>query len=222
MPGRNIPLITNQIYHTLNRGISSQLVFLNQKDYQRFLKIFLFYQNVGPPISYSAFSKLSEKAKEELLRRLNQKRQFLVEIIAFCLMPSHFHFLLKQVQDGGVSLFMSQVSNSFTRYFNTSRKRIGPLLQGKFKAVPIETDEQLLHTSRYIHLNPYSSKVVNNLKDLENYSHSSFPEYLNLQKTDNCQKNLVLDQFKNPSEYKKFVLSQADYQRRLEESKTNL
>jgi len=219
MPGRNIPLVTNEIYHTLNRGVASQPVFLNKRNYQRFLETIFYYQNKELPLSYSAFLELSRERKEELLRRLKEKAQFLVEIIAFCLMPNHFHLLLKQIEENGISVFMSKLCNSYTRYFNTIQKRVGHLFQGKFKAVRIETEEQLLHVCRYIHLNPYSSYIVKNLKDLEVYPYSSLPEYLALQKTDFCQKEIVLAQFKNPADYKKFVFDQADYQRRLEQIK---
>ncbi len=219
MPGRNIPLVNNQIYHVLNRGVASQPIFLNKKDYQRALETVFYYQNEDLPLSYSTFLKLSQPKREETLKKLKGKGNFLIEIIAFCLMPNHFHLLLKQVQDNGISIFMSNLSNSYTRYFNISHKRIGPLFQGKFKAIRIETEEQLLHGSRYIHLNPYTSYVIKTLKELETYPYSSFAEYLNPQKTDHCQKEIILDSFKSSLDYKRFVFDQADYQRKLEETK---
>ena len=76
-----------------------------------------------------------------------------MEIICYCLMPNHLHLLLRQLMDGGISKFMSNFANSYTRYFNTKSKRKGPVFEGKFKAKRIETDEQLLHLSRHIHLN---------------------------------------------------------------------
>lgn len=215
MPGRKIPLVTNQIYHVLNRGVASQPIFLSKKNYQRGVEAFCYYQNRALPLSYSHFLDLSQKRREKLLETLRKKRDFLVEIIAYCLIPNHFHFLLKQLQKDGISLFMSKFSNSYTRYFNTAYKRVGSLFQGKFKAVRIETDEQLIHVSRYIHLNPYSSYVVKTLKDLEKYPYSSLPEYLNLTKNEWCQKEAVLEHFKNPTDYKRFVFDRADYQRRL-------
>lgn len=219
MPGRNIPLVLNQIYHVLNRGVASQPVFFDKRNYQRATETIFYYQNKDLPLNYSAFLELSTQRRKEILERLKEKRNFLVEIIAFCLMPNHFHFLLKQIRENGISVFMSNFSNSYTRYLNTNRKRIGPLLQGKFKAVRVETDEQLLHLSRYIHLNPYSSYILKGLEELKIYPYSSLPEFLNSQKTDFCQKEIVLSHFKNPLHYKKFVFDQADYQRRLEEIK---
>lgn len=219
MPGRKIPLVTNQIYHVLNRGIASKPVFLAKKDYQRTLKIIWYYQNQNPPLSYSHFLRLPVKQKSEILERLKNKEKFLVEIIAFSLLPNHFHFLLKQTQENGVSIFMSNLTNSYTRYFNTKNKRTGPLFQGKFKAIMVETDEQLLHLSRYIHLNPYTSYVVKTFKDLEDYPYSSLPEYLGRSRANFFQKEIVLNQFKNVNSYKRFVFDQAEYQRKLEQIK---
>lgn len=219
MPGRKIPLVTNEVYHVINPGISSQPVFLSQKDYLRGLETIFYYQNQNQPLRYSFFLRLSNQRKLQLLERLKAERKFLVDIIAYCLMPNHLHLLLKQVKNKGISNFMSNFANSYTRYFNTVRKRIGPLFQGKFKAIRVETDEQLIHLSRYIHLNPYSSSVVKTLNELENYPYSSFPEYLDLIKTDRCDKDIILHNFKDLSAYKKFVFDQADYQRRLQKIK---
>lgn len=219
MPGRKIPLVTDYVYHVINRSITSLPTFLNQKDYQRGLESIFYYQNQNLPLRYSYFLRLPIKQKAAILKGLETKRKFIVEIIAFSLMPNHLHLLLKQTQDHGISNYMSNLTNSYTRYFNTKHKRVGPLFQGKFKAVRIETDEQLIHVSRYIHLNVYSSGVVKNIEELINYPYSSLPEYLTPQKLNQCQKELVLDQFKNPHSYKKFVLDQADYQRNLQEIK---
>lgn len=219
MPGRKIPLVTNEVYHVINRGAGSQPIFLNQRDYLRALETIFYYQNQDLSLRYSFFLRLPKHQKEELLDRLKARRKFLVEIIAHCLMPNHFHLLLKQIRDDGISIFISKFSNSYTRYFNTNQKRIGSLLQGNFKAARMETDEQLIHVSRYIHLNPYSSYVVKNLKELENYPYSSLPEYLNPKMPVRCSKEIVLHHFKNVASYKKFVFDQADYQRRLQEIK---
>lgn len=219
MPGRKIPLITNQIYHVINRGTASQPIFLNHYDYQRALETIFYYQNESLPLRYSFFKRLPIKEKSAILDRLGTQKKFTAEIIAFCLMPNHIHLLLKQIKDGGISNYMSNVANSYTRYFNTKQKRVGPLFQGKFKAVRIENDEQLLHVSRYIHLNPYSSYVVKDTKELLDYLYSSLPEYLNPQKFNQCQKEIVLEHFSKTNPYKKFVLDQADYQRKLQEIK---
>lgn len=219
MPGRKVPLVNNEIYHILNKGISLQPTFLIKRDYHRALQTIFYYQNQKPPVKYSRFLSLSNKQREIILDNLKKQGLILVEIIAFCLMPNHFHLLLKQVIDGGISKFIGNFTNSYTRYFNTKHKREGALFQGKFKAVRIESDEQLLHVSRYIHLNPYSSYVIKTLGELENYSYSSLPEYLQKLPNNFCQKEIILDQFKNINSYKNFVFDQADYQRELENIK---
>lgn len=219
MPGRDIPLVTDQIYHVLNRGVASQPIFLTKTDYLRGLAIIFYYQSQTASLRYSFFLRLPTKQREEILGQLKAQKKFLVEIIGFCLMPNHFHLLLKQLEENGISLFMSNFTNSYTRYFNIKQKRIGPLFQGKFKAVRIETGEQLLHVSRYIHLNPYSSYVIKTLNEIENYPYSSFPEYLSPEKSANCAKEIVLHDFKDIFSYKKFVLDQADYQRKLQNLK---
>ncbi len=186
------------------------------------MKLIFYYQNKDVPLSYSSLFKISQENREEKLKRLKKEKEFLVEIIAFCLMPTHFHLLLKQIADNGISIFMSNLSNSYTRYFNTNHRRSGHLFQGKFKAIRIVNEEQLLHLSRYIHLNPYSAQLVKNLKELEQYRYSSFPEYLYPHKSDYCCQEIVIGNFKNVLDYKKFVFHRADYQRELEEIKNLL
>jgi putative transposase len=157
------------------------------------------------------------KKKETSLKKLRESKR-LVEIIAFCLMPNHFHLLLKQLQKKGTSTFMRNFQNSYARYFNTKYHRSGALFQALFKAVRIETDAQLLHVSRYIHLNLVSSFLVE-IKNLENYPWSSFPEYMKSRSLEFVDPDLVLKQFKTEKDYKKFVFDQADYQRKLQEIK---
>lgn len=108
---------------------------------------------------------------------------------------------------------MRKFVNSYTKYYNIKFKRVGPLLQGQFKAIRIETDEQLVHVSRYIHLNPLSSFLV---EDLDDYEWSSYREYINNSKFGICRKEDVLNLFKVPEDFKKFVLDRADYAQSLE------
>lgn len=219
MPGRDIPLVTNEIYHVFNRGVASLPTFQNKRDYSRAIETMFYYQNRIPPVKYSKFLTLSTDKRRQILNDLAKQKQFFIEIIAYCLIPNHFHLIIKQVVENGISKFTGNFTNSYTRYFNTKNERAGPLFQGKFKAKRIETEEQLFHLSRYVHLNPYSSYVVKTLKDLENYPFSSLPEYLGKVQTNYCAKEVVLGNFKNKAEYKKFLFDQADYQRKLEEIK---
>ena len=126
-------------------------------------------------------------------------------------MPNHFHFLVKQVLDRGISIFLSQLQNSYTKFFNTKYERFGPLFQGAFKAVRIESDEQLIHTSRYIHINPVVSGITDSL---ETYEYSSYFEYVN--KSIFCSTDEILSFFKNRKDYIKFLEDQIAYGKSLE------
>lgn len=216
MPGRTIPLVIGEIYHVFNRGVASQPTFLNKRDYDRALETAFYYRNGNPPIKYSYFLSLAVKQRIQILEELSKKKNFLVEVICYCLMPNHFHFLLRQTKDNGIAKFMSNFSNSYTRFFNTKHERAGPLFTGKFQSVRIETQEQLLHVSRYIHLNPYTGFVVKTFKDLENYSYSSFPEFIGKTTLNFCSKEAILTDYKDTKRYAQFVFDQKDYQRTLD------
>ncbi|MCX7881499.1 MAG: transposase, partial [Patescibacteria group bacterium] len=159
-----------------------------------------------------------ERRKQELFEKLKKENNYLVKIICYCLMPNHYHLLLQQKSKEGISRFISQFQNSFTRYFNTKNKRKGHLFEGQFKAVRVETEEQLIHLSRYIHLNPFSSYVVKKIDDLYSYPYFSFKEYLDIEKGF-CDKEVIFSYFKDKKKYEEFVVNQADYQRNLEKIK---
>ena len=218
MPLRKIPLINGEIYHIFNRGVNFQPIFRNKWDYNRALEVLKFYLVEKPALRYGKFLLLPQKERKSILINL-QKQVKLVDIICYCLMPNHFHLLIKQNKDNGISSFMRNFQISYTRYYNERSKRIGPLLQGQFKAVRMETEEQLLHVSRYIHLNPFSSFVVKQLKDSEVYPWSSYGEYLGQRTTEICQKSLIFSIIKFSGKYKEFVSDQADYQRKLDQIK---
>lgn len=204
MPIRTTPLVNGQIYHVYNRGVEKRRIFENRRNYSRFLQAISYYQLEGPKPKFSNFSKYKIFKPD-----LNKK---IVDILSYCLMPNHFHFLIKQLKDGGVSEFISKLTNSYTKYYNTKYNRIGPLLQGQFKAVLIEGEAQLIHVSRYIHLNPYVSFLV---KNLNLYEWSSYSDYIGKTSSGLCSKD-VMDLFKSPQDYEKFVLDHADYAQRLE------
>ncbi|MBI2036324.1 transposase [Candidatus Microgenomates bacterium] len=169
MPARTTPLVTGQFYHIFNRGVNKQPIFLNRKDYARALSVFEFYSFVDIPIRFSKFLLLSLEERFKILKDLRKRSLKYVDFISYCFMPNHFHFLVKQNRDNGISKFMGDFQNSYTKYFNTKHERIGPILQGQFKAVFVEDENQLLHLSRYIHLNPFTSFVVKDLTDLDTY-----------------------------------------------------
>jgi putative transposase len=219
MPGRTAPIVTNKIYHVFNRGIASQPTFLEKRNYDRALESLFYYQNCNLPIKYSKFLSLSVKERTKILEDLSKKNDRMVEIISYCLMPNHFHLLLRQVKDNGISKVLGDFTNSYTRYINTKLERTGPIFSGKFKSVRIETEYQLIHVSRYIHLNPYTAYLVRDIEGLINYPYSSFPEFLGKTNFNHCSKDVILSEFKNVEHYKKFVTDQKDYQRELDRIK---
>lgn len=194
MPGRSNPLVSGEFYHLYNRGSDKRPTFTQSRDYKRFQQTFYYYQFSGPKARFSRF------AKSDLKIFKPDSANKLVEILCYCLMPNHFHFLVKQLKDNGISIFMSQVCNSYTKYFNTKYPRVGPLFQGKFQSVLIETGNQLIHLSRYIHLNPVVSRLVNNL---DNWSWSSYYEYINQSLF--CNTSEILNFFPSKEKYKEFV-----------------
>ena len=216
MPVRKNLLVNYEVYHVFNRGNGSIPIFKNVFDHQKFLQTILYYQNSNPPLRLSKFNSLTPSERESYLRKLKQEKNYLVEIIAYCLMPNHFHLLLKQLKDEGIKNFLRLISDSHSRYFNTKYTRKGSLFEGRFKALRVENDSQLLHLSRYIHLNPYSSFLVKDLKDLFKYPYSSLKEYLNYTNTSVCNKEIILSQFKSTKDYHQFILDQTDYQRTLD------
>lgn len=111
---------------------------------------------------------------------------------------------------------MMKVENSYTKYFNTKHNRVGPLLQGPFKAVTIENENQLVHVSRYIHLNPYVADLV---KNLDEYPYSSYQNYVFGTNEKLCITDTMLSFFKNPKEYKAFIDDHASYALELERIK---
>lgn len=215
MPGRKIPLVTGQVYHVYNRGINRQPVFINKREYDRALDAIKFYRFIKPQTSLSKFLKLEGSKQNDFLDSLKQSKE-LVRILGFCIMPNHFHFLLKQLEDKGISKFLSNFQNSYTKYFNMRHKRDGSLFLDQFKAVRIQTDEQLVHVSRYIHLNPYTGYLIKSLKDLSKYCWSSYPEYLN-SNDQFIDIYSILDFFRNSQKYEQFINDQAGYQRELKE-----
>lgn len=216
MAYRKIPIVKDEIYHVFNRSIAKQPIFLRSKDYQRALEVLKFYLYGKPPIRFSYYNKLPLKQKSEFLANLTNTKP-VVELIGFCLMPNHVHFLLKNLTDNGINKFMSNFQNSYAKYFNTREERSGSVFQQNFKAVRIESDEQLIHVSRYIHLNPVTSFIIE-ANELKDYSWSSYQDYLSGD-SQNVSSRLVIEHFKRIEDYEKFILDQVDYQRKLDQIK---
>ena len=132
-------------------------------------------------------------------------------------MPNHYHFLIKQKKDKGIIRFMADILNSFTRYYNSKNKRKGSVFLTPFRSRKIVSDEQFIHTSRYIHLNPYSAGLVNTHQELIKYPYSSFKEFIYPNRSQLCNTEPILKMFGDDREkYREFALSNAEHQRTLE------
>lgn len=209
MPAKNSrkTYVENGYYHIYNRGVEKRLIFLNEQDYSVFLSYLREY--LLPKDEKSLYERLSNsdtslKEKDKILKllRLNNFNKEIV-LIAYCLMPNHFHFFVKQNSLGTIDKFMNSLGTRYTMYFNRKYKRVGHLYQGVYKAVLLRTDEQFIYLSKYIH------KQALKLKNQP----SSYPEYIGIRKTLWVQPDEALSYFSknNPSlSYKSFVTEAND------------
>lgn len=193
----------NYYYHIYNRGIDKRPIFLSDRDYLRFLKTIKICNDKSTLRS----SPLSENT-------LVKDGSNFVSLINYCLMPNHFHFTLMQKSDYGIFHFLQRLGTSYTKYFNTKHKRSGRLFEYTYKAVAIETDEQLLHLSRYIHLNPVTAGLV---KYPDQYRWSSYNLYIGNAQDNLCDGITILSSFSSAAGYKSFVLDQIAYAKKLTE-----
>lgn len=155
---RRIPLADGEYYHIYNRGVEKRTIFGSRADYERFL-FDLYALNDRRPFLNSQYHYRGSTSIERLATRtrtggVGQQRIALVDLVCFCLMPNHYHLLLRQRGDDGVSLFMQKIGTAYTMYFNEKYQRSGVLFQGKYKAIHVPRDRYFLPLSRYIHLNP--------------------------------------------------------------------
>jgi len=180
---RNISFASEEIYHLYNRGTEKRKIFLNKKDYDRFLAL-LFICNSDKVLHLSDWQGSTLPKIFEIEKGLP-----IVKICAYCLMPNHFHLLLKETNAGNISKFMQKLITAYTMYFNKKYERSGALFQGKFKAQHADTDNYLKYLLAYIHLNPLKIKdpeikAIKNKEEsktfLHDYSYSSFLDYIDI------------------------------------------
>lgn len=215
MPLRQIRLATGQYYHIFNRGVARMPIFHSVYDYRYLLRALEYYRFRGVTIKLSSFVHFKKNEQDRVLEEINSTDIPLVTLVAFVLMPNHFHLLVRQDVENGIESYLARAMNSYVRYVNTRIERVGPLFQGVYKSVHIESDEQLVHLSRYIHLNPLVAGLVDR-SSFATYPWSSLPSYLG--KTDTfVQPNIVIQQFSTSKQYYEFVMDQADYVKRQSE-----
>lgn len=211
---RALVFATGETYHVFNRGVERRTLFTSKREYGRFVELLKYYRFSYVPMRYSDFRVLPDPAQEKIWRSLGDHDEQEVGILVYCLMPNHFHFVLRQHQERGIQRFLSNISNGFAKYFNIKHQRIGPLFQGAFKAVHIETDEQLLHVTRYVHLNPVAALIIPE-HEVDTYPWSSLSEYVTKATNGFCDTEWVKEFFKKPAGYRSFVHDQVEYAKTL-------
>lgn len=204
----------NQIYHIYNRGVEKRKIFLDEKDYFRFIHDLFEFNDSNPAINlFYYFNPQSSEVQPHYFEKEQKPRKLLVEILAFVLMPNHFHLLLRQKKEGGIIKFMQKLGG-YTMYFNQRYERVGPLFQGRFKAVLIKDHSHLIHLPYYIHLNPMELIIQNWLNYrgstslvinfLEKYRWSSWPDYIGIKNFPSVTSREFLSNiFGGPEKYKK-------------------
>lgn len=179
--------VNDEIYHIYNRGVEKRDIFMRDKDYLRFIINLYEFNDLAPALNLGYHL---NKTPIEVRLQYPRKKP-LVAILAFCLMPNHYHLMVQQLIENGITMFMRKLGTGYTNYFNTIYQRVGPLFQGKFKSILLERESHLVHLPHYIHLNPLDLKmpewrngaikdVHKAMKFLISYRWSSLPDYLGI------------------------------------------
>lgn len=212
MPARNSikQYAENGYYHLYNRGVEKRLIFLDQQDYLVFLnylKEYLLPKDEKGLRDQLSNSNTSYKEKDKILKllRLNNFYEEII-LLAYCLMPNHFHFFIKQKSPQSIDKFMQSLSTRYIMYFNRKYNRVGSLFQGVYKAVLVTHHEQFIYLSKYIHKQALRSQgeTLQGWQDQP----SSYPEYLGKRETEWVHPEEVLSYFSktNPRlSYQAFV-----------------
>lgn len=181
MPHRRIPFITNYHYHLFNRGVAKQKIFFDREDYEHFLNYMDLYSKI----------------------RANRKEAVVITIECYCLMPNHFHLLVKQHVEKGIEKYLRRFLTAYSMYFNHKYQRVGPLYQGRTQGKIVDNIPSIKRVSRYIHRNPQKLFVKEGINSFLKYEFSSLPSYLSGKKNF----SFLLALFDNSAEkYKSFVL----------------
>lgn len=188
MPRRNVIRSDGQdvFYHVYARGANKRRIFLDEEDFLKFLQLLERY--LSPEDARNRYG----------LPYPNFYNK--VDLLAFCLMPNHFHLLVYQRQVHMLTSLMQSVMTSYSRYFNVKYKRTGPLFESRFRASAILDEAYLEHISRYIHLNP---------RQWRDYEYSSLPYYLHQDTVSWVRPERIVSMFTTPTEYIHFL---EDYQ----------
>jgi putative transposase len=200
------PCITGEIYHVYNRGVDKRVIYTTDDDRRYFIHLLYTLNDIHPSWNTKRVfeSKRNDRGSTSII---SDKSERLVDTLAFVLMPNHFHLLLQQKVDGGISKFMQKIGTGYTMLFNEKYERSGTLFQGRFKSVHITNNRQLLYIPHYIHLNPIplmdSSCDMSPAQFLETYRWSSYLDYCGTPNFPSITKrNSILHMFGGSTTYK--------------------
>lgn len=222
MPIRKIQFFPGGLFHIFNRGNGRQRIFYNDRDRYRFLQAMLLSNNSNSFLTAEELERGKSGYTLADIKIILEKNRIiqdpLVKIYIDCLMPNHYHFLIEEIKDGGTSFYMQKLGISYGKYFTTKYDRPGSLFQGRFKAVPVETDDQLKYLLVYINIiNPaqliepdLKEKGIQDLKKVFNfadkYNWSTHQEFMGRRESILVDKNNTLtNMFSGPEEYIKFI-----------------
>jgi len=210
---RKDKLVTGEVYHVFNKSIAGFKIFNSKFEFLRARDTIHYYQVQKPETKFSKFIRRECQSSDYFCPRIQiPEKKKMISIIAYCIMPTHIHLILKQLTERGISIFMNRALDSYARYFNNKYRRKGPLWQGRFENVLVKNDEQLLHLTRYVHLNPVTAHLVDKPEEWE---YSSYLQYLRKSGGENmlCKYDGILDI--DPALYREFVEDRISYQREL-------
>lgn len=220
MPGRNHIFEEGCYYHVYNKTIDGRRPFESARNAGIFLHMMWYYRTEDIGIKHSRFVALPEELQAIYASAIDDPARRRVQILAYCLMPTHYHLLIKEKKKGGTSAYMSQVQNAFTKFYNTKLRRSGQIFLGHFKSKPLTSEAMIKHVARYVHLNPYSAGIVDHVDDLNPYPLSSLWEHTCIEQTHRrriTDFELLLDFFGGDDDrYRKFVRDNAEHQHTLE------
>ncbi|HZD56862.1 MAG TPA: transposase [Anaerolineales bacterium] len=173
MPARATPFLADHYYHIYNRGVNKAITFFEEENYRYFVRLL----------------------KKNLAR-------YSIRIVAYCLMPNHFHLLLNPSQNDNLSAFMKSLLGSYSQAINKQRIRQGPLYQGRFQSIVVDKEEYLIHLARYIHTNPVNAEMVKSPRD---WQYSNYLDIIGRRGGTLKDSSIVPERFPTGGEYRKFV-----------------
>ena len=184
---RKTPFIENEHYHIYSRGVEKRKIFLDLRDYKRFISL-LYIMNQTSNFRMENFLRHKHNNIENIFKE--ERSEILVSILGYCLMPNHFHLILSEKIEGGISKFMAKLLTGYSMYFNKKYERSGPLFTRPFRSEHIDNEPQYMYIFSYVHLNPLSiiekdwkEKGIQDKKQaeifLEKYKFSSYLDFLN-------------------------------------------